>query len=122
MQALYQMDISKVTLDEAFESVSCDDEFTAETKQFALNLLNGVVENKESIDTLMSQYSKDWPIDRMSFVDKNIIRLAIYELLNEKDTPKAVIANEAVELAKKYSSDDGTSFINGILGSVIKGL
>lgn len=89
-------------------------------QEFCNNLINGVVEHNNEIDDLIKKYSIEWDINRMSVVDKNIMRLAIYEIFYEPDIPEPVAVNEAIELAKLYSTDEGARFINGILGKMIK--
>lgn len=84
------------------------------------DVLNGVIENLASIDNCIIKYSKDWSVERMSKVDLSILRVAIFELLYKEDIPASVTINEAVEIAKKYSHEDASSFINGILGSVYR--
>ncbi|MDR3274729.1 MAG: transcription antitermination factor NusB [Endomicrobium sp.] len=82
---------------------------------FAVNLFKGVCENKQNIDSLIRQYAKNWELERMVVVDRNIIRLATYEIMANPDTPISVIINEAVEISKKYSTKDSSKFVNGIL-------
>jgi len=78
----------------------------------------GAYENIENIDKIISDYASNWTTDRMAKVDLTILRLSTYEMLFNKDIPSGVSVNEAVELAKKYSSDEAPAFINGILGKV----
>jgi N utilization substance protein B len=78
----------------------------------------GTYKNRESIDKIISRYASNWTTDRMAKVDLAILRLATYEMLFDKEIPSGVSVNEAVELAKKYSSDEAPAFINGILGKV----
>ncbi|GHT46193.1 N utilization substance protein B [Endomicrobiia bacterium] len=84
-------------------------------REFALSLFKGVCEKKDAIDALIKQYAKNWELERMAVVDRNIIRLAIYEIMATPDTPISVIINEAVEISKKYSTEDSSKFVNGIL-------
>ena len=72
------------------------------------------------IDQLIAQYAKEWSLDRMANVDRNILRLAAYEILYEPDVPNSVAVDEAVELAKKYSTAESGKFVNGILGNVLR--
>lgn len=83
-------------------------------------LLHGVQEGKPSIDELIVNYAKGWAIDRMPALDRAILRLAIYELLSRPDVPVAVVIDEAVELAKRFSTDDSGRFVNGVLAAVAK--
>ena len=80
--------------------------------------VKGTLENLKEIDVLISSFAKGWSIERMPKVDLAILRLAVYELKYDKSSPVGVVINEAVELAKKYSSDEAPSFINGVLGKI----
>jgi N utilization substance protein B len=82
---------------------------------FAVDLFKGVCNRKEEIDFLIKQYAKNWELERMTVVDRNIIRLAAYEIMATPDTPISVIIDEAVEIAKRYSTRDSSKFVNGIL-------
>jgi N utilization substance protein B len=90
-----------------------------ETKLWTISLVKGVLEYKEILDELIKKYLVDWEIGRINGVDRNLLRLAFYELKYLK-TPTAVVLNEVIELAKKYSTDESPKFINGILGSFVK--
>lgn len=109
-------DIDKML--EVYADSLTEDESDILDKIFIKDVLQGVVENVKSIDEYIVKYSKDWTIDRMSKIDLAILRVAIFEILYKEDIPSSVSINEAVELAKKYSHADASSFINGILGSV----
>ena len=87
-------------------------------KAFILENVNGVLENIEKIDEIINKSAKGWSTSRMAKVDLAILRLSVYEMKFANDAPKSVIINEAVELAKKYSSDEAPGFINGILGNL----
>lgn len=106
-------DIEKIYFDE-------NEDIDENDKTFIKSAVYGVIENKADIDEKIKNASKGWTIDRMSKVDLAILRLAIYEMLYNEDVPRGVAINEAVELAKKYSSDEAPSFINGILASIDK--
>ena len=95
-----------------------EEEIKSLDERYIKSVLEGIVEKVVSIDEYIAKYSKDWSIERMSKIDLAILRVAIYELLYKDDIPSSVSINEAVELAKKYSHEDASSFINGILGSV----
>jgi len=88
-------------------------------KLYILNSVNGVLENMEEIDKIINSNAKGWSTERMAKTDLAILRLAVYEMKFSDDAPASVVINEAVELAKKYSSDESPAFINGILGSLI---
>ena len=94
------------------ESVPVENDFVNE-------IVNGVLEYKNDIDRIANKHLKDWTIDRLGKTDQAILRMGIYELVYT-DTPEIVAINEAVELAKKYSSDEGPSFVNGVLAKLAK--
>lgn len=86
--------------------------------EFASQLVTGVIANLIEIDKLIARYAPEWPLDQMAVIDRNILRIAIYEFLVLGETPVKVAINEAVELAKLYASDSAPRFINGVLGSL----
>jgi len=85
---------------------------------FARELLDGVIQNREKIDGQIRHFATAWPLDQMAVVDRNILRLAIYELLHNNKVPVKVAINEAVELAKSFGADSSPRFINGVLSSI----
>ncbi len=85
---------------------------------FATRLLKGTISRMQEIDQLIQAHARNWRMDRMAAVDRNILRLAVYEFLEEVDTPSPVIINEALEIAKKYSTEESAQFVNGILDSI----
>ena len=91
---------------------------TEEIEDFTKELFEGVKEHQEEIDSLINEHSKAWSKDRISKIAMSILRLSIFEILFREDIPSGVSINEAVELAKKYGSDEEPAFINGILGSI----
>ncbi len=91
-----------------------------EGKKFAEDIVCGVIENLSEIDAALQKAAEHWVLERMATVDRNILRLAAYELLRRSDIPSAVTINEAIEIAKKYSSIESAAFINGILDSIAR--
>jgi transcription antitermination protein NusB len=85
---------------------------------FVTSLVTGVGSHGDRIDELIGRFARDWAVDRMPAVDRNILRLAVYELLERPDVPTAAVISEAVELAKRYSTDESGRFVNGVLASV----
>ncbi len=85
---------------------------------YAREIVDGVGDHREEIDELISSYAQGWTIDRMPNVDRAVLRLASWELLHNPDVPSAVAIDEAVELAKQYSTDDSARFVNGVLGKI----
>lgn len=86
--------------------------------EFTLKLLNGVMEFQDEMDTLITRYAPEWPLEQMAVIDRNILRMAIFEFLIDLETPVKVAINEAVELAKIYGSDSAPRFVNGVLGTL----
>ncbi len=91
---------------------------TGEYPGFVRELVLGVIKDREKIDGIIREFAPAWPIDQISLVDRNILRLAIYEILLDNRVPVKVAINEAVELAKKFGGDNSSKFVNGVLGSV----
>ena len=96
------------------------DEISEESKAYIINKYRAITEKQDEIDAILNEVSEGWKTSRMNRVDLTILRLATYEVKWDEEVPTGVAINEAVELAKKYSSDDGPSFINGILAKVSK--
>lgn len=96
------------------------DEKDPDTKAFAEDIISGTIKNLQKIDQLIQQVAKKWKISRMASIDRNILRFATYELIFRKDIPNAVTINEAIEIAKKYSTSESAAFINGILDKIAK--
>ena len=120
LQALYQWD---VTGQDAKKGVPRLQEHLfsgPERDEFAEQVVAGVLFRHEEIDRLIEQYSENWRLDRMSVIDRNLLRIATYELLYCHEIPTKVILNEAIDLGKKYGSEDSGSFINGILDRIQK--
>lgn len=91
-----------------------------EAFEYARKLVEGTVENRETIDRLIRSQTENWRLERMPAVDRNILRLAVYELLFESDVPHLVVLDEAIELAKKFGSEQSGRFVNGLLDGLIK--
>lgn len=89
---------------------------------FAESLIPGVIDNLPKLDQVIQRYAPAWPVNQISLIDRNILRLALFELLYCADTPRKTAINEAVELAKVFGSESSARFVNGVLGSVMGGL
>lgn len=118
MQALYCMDMLKNESDELMGRLEEMLNPPANARPFFSKLIKGVIENKQDIDPLIEQYSSNWKLSRMSCVDRNIIRIAAYEMLHCKDIPPKVSINEAVDIGKLFSTEESGAFINGILDGI----
>jgi N utilization substance protein B len=112
---LYVVDNCNVPVESIYDSFAVYFPKGEAYRTFAINLFKGVCNNKKDIDSLISQYAKNWEIERMAAVDRNIIRLAAYEIMVTTNIPVSVIIDEAVEISKKYSTKDSSKFVNGIL-------
>jgi N utilization substance protein B len=120
LQMLFQHDLSgnpRETIISTFEDLQ---KAKPPIRDFAVRVFDGTVENLEKIDSMIGEQAENWRISRMAVVDRNIIRMSIYEFLHETDTPKLVIIDEAIEIAKKFSTQKSSQFINGILDGILK--
>jgi len=97
-----------------------DEEVRREAFEYAERLLRGAIQHTAEIDALISSQAENWRLERMPAVDRNILRLAVFELLYEDDVPHLVVLDEAIELAKKYGSEQSGRFINGLLDGLIR--
>ncbi|MBB3127563.1 N utilization substance protein B [Paenibacillus rhizosphaerae] len=132
VQCLYQMEMNEATSEEALEMLledaaeENDTERTitdeAELKEYVLGLVNGIWGSKKAVDDLLENYLKGWQMSRLSKVDRQILRLAAYEMLYRDDVPAKVAVNEAIELAKHFGTEDSGKFVNGVLGNMIREL
>lgn len=122
LQALYSLDLnptnSKVMLQQFWENF----QESAAIREFAGELVEGVLANREVIQKRIKSQSKNWSLSRMAKVDLNILRIGVYELLFRSDIPKNVTINEAIEVAKKFGTEDSPAFINGILDEIAASL
>jgi N utilization substance protein B len=131
VQMLYQWEVGRVAMFEVLQTYwlhgswpetagapAEGEEIGAEVRDFATALANGVAASVQEIDQLIAEAAEHWRIERMAVVDRLILRLAVYEFLHEKETPAKVIINEALELARTFSTDEAVKFINGILDSI----
>ena len=117
---LFQWDITHDAMEQivsTFWDVQTDPEID---REFANRLAAGTVEQVEKLDALIGRHAENWRLDRMAVVDRNLLRLATYEFLYDAETPKSVVINEAIEIARRFSSQESPQFINGILDSIRK--
>lgn len=117
MKLLYQLEIQKTDRDEQINYVFEDKKLSDKSRDYILDIINGVDKFKDYIDDIIKTNIKGWKINRISKIDLSILRLGIYEIKYRKDIPSTVSINEAIELAKKFSSSESSSFINGVLGN-----
>jgi transcription antitermination protein NusB len=87
---------------------------------FVKNLINGVIKNLIAIDKYITKYATEWPLDQITIVDRNILRIGVYELIFDEEIPSKVAINEAIEIAKSFGSESSGKFVNGVLGAIYK--
>ena len=117
LQALYEVDAAGHDAAEVVSRLLAGEELAEENTSFVHELVNGVIQNKKKIDENIQSFAPAWPIEQMPIVDRNILRLAIFEILIDNKVPVKVAINEAVELAKIFGSNNSAKFVNGVLGS-----
>lgn len=120
LQLLYALDISPADKKEVEELFWEGKKTNRKVREFTEILINGTRENITYIDHLISQCADNWRLDRLSTIDRNVLRLATYELLHLKDIPPIVSIDEAIELARTYSTSDSPAFVNGVLDKIRK--
>jgi transcription antitermination protein NusB len=122
IQIWYQIDQGGFPVESAERNYWAVHSVPDDIREFADALVNGVAEKQEAIDGLISEHSAHWRLSRMAAVDRNILRVAIYELLHCGDVPIRVTLNEAIEIGKRFGTEESGAFINGILDQVAKGV
>ena len=119
LQCLFGMDLRDWSPEIPLDWLIEDDPIPLGAREFAKGLIHGVREDLAQLDAIIHKYAPAWPVDQLSVVDRNVIRIALFELLFRKDTPRKAVVNEAVELAKLFGSESSARFVNGVLGSIM---
>lgn len=122
LQVLFQIEFQEIEPRQALELYWRRHEVPSEVREFAEKLIEGVWRNRSEIDSLIAKHSTNWRLDRMPAVDRNILRIAGYELLFEREIAASVTLNEAIEVAKRYGTEESSSFVNGVLDPIAKSL
>ncbi|REK77927.1 transcription antitermination factor NusB [Paenibacillus paeoniae] len=130
ISSLYQMEMNEVTAAEAVEmlmeelreenEIGADPKEAGSTDEFARELVYGVLERKQAIDGMLQQFLTGWQVDRLSRVDRQVLRLACYEMVFRDDVPPKAAINEAIDLAKHFGTDESGKFVNGVLGKLLQ--
>ncbi|WP_336786855.1 transcription antitermination factor NusB [Paenibacillus sp. MMO-177] len=130
VSSLYQLEMNEVTpmeaVDMLMEEARSENEIEAEfvendqTDKYVRELVNGVADNKAAIDEMLQHYLTGWQVDRLSRVDRQILRLACFEIVYRNDVPPKAAINEAIELAKHFGTEESGKFVNGVLGKLLK--
>jgi N utilization substance protein B len=118
IQALYEADVAGHSPQDTLERLIAQNRLSEASEAFARELVTGVLEQRQHIDGIIARAAPAWPIEQLAPIDRNILRVAIFEMLVDNGTPIRAAINEAVELAKSYGSDSSPRFVNGVLGSV----
>ena len=118
LQILYEVDSVGHEVEGVLARILSQRELSAESSDFVRELVSGVIRNRNEIDQNIIKFAPHWPLKQIPVVDRNILRLAIFEILLDNKVPVKASINEAVELAKTYGSDNSTKFVNGVLGSI----
>ena len=122
LQSLFAADVKGDQGEASLEWLSEENSLKESTVSFAAVLAQGVTDKRPALDDVIVHYAPAWPVAQLSLVDRNILRIALFELLYTPDIPRKTAINEAVELAKVFGSDSSARFVNGVLGSVMSGL
>ena len=120
LQALYEIDSARHDQAEVIKRLLNEEKVSGNNAGFIRELVAGVIKNKERIDSYIRKFAPAWPIEQIPMIDRNILRLAIFEILIDNKVPFKVSINEAIELAKIFGSESSARFINGVLGSVVR--
>ncbi len=122
MKILYQMEVNDDFSDEALNIYFNNFSFEELEKEYILDAMTKIKENIDSIDKYIELYSQGWNLNRLAKIDLAVLRIAVYEILYRKDIPVEVSINEAIEIVKKYSTEESFRFINGVLGGVVRNI
>ncbi|MDQ2686618.1 MAG: transcription antitermination factor NusB [Armatimonadota bacterium] len=120
LRMLFELDLGHQPTDVVVEAALAQSQLDDKNKTMAEELVRGTREHQNELDARVAALATDWALDRQAAVDRNILRMAAYELLYRPDTPVASVVNEAVELAKKYSTAESGRFVNGVLGALAR--
>jgi N utilization substance protein B len=118
LQVLYELDCTRHKVEETSARLRAGETLTQEGLTFSEELVRGVLQRKSELDSLIEKLAPAFPVEQMPIIDRNILRLAIFEILYSKETPLKVAINEAIELAKDFGSDSSPRLINGVLGAI----
>ena len=119
LQALYEIDCTNHPTEEVIGSHINDENLSKRDEQFFREFVLGVLEHQKRLDSLIHRHAPEWPVSQMAIIDRNILRIALFEFLIGGGTPPKVAINEAVELAKRFGSDSSRRFVNGVLGTLL---
>jgi N utilization substance protein B len=119
LQALYEIDTTQHPVAEVVDNRLLDTPLPPDGETYLRSLVTGVLKHRDQLDALIQKYAPAWPVAQIAIVDRNILRIALYELTGATGTPPKVAINEAVDLAKTFGSDNSSRFVNGVLGTAV---
>lgn len=119
LQVLYEYDLTGHPVGEIFESRLSEEELDERIQEFSREIVVGIVPIIDRLDSIVAEHAPEWPMDQVAVIDRNILRIALWEFAVSEITPIKVAINEAIELAKIYGSDSSSRFVNGVLGSLV---
>jgi N utilization substance protein B len=122
LRILFRLEFENTQAEKTLNQYWENKKASEEIKEYSNWLVNGIISNQSKIDNIIQQVSEHWRISRMALVDRNILRMAVFELLYEENIAPAIVINEAIEIAKKYSGDEAATFVNGVLDAIRKSL
>ena len=120
LRILYRLEFDNRPLEETLNQYWENKKTNQATREYSNWLVNGIISHHKKIDTIIQNASEHWRLSRMALIDRNILRMAVFELLYEENIEPAVVINEAIEIAKVYSSDEAATFVNGVLDAIRK--
>ena len=120
LKVLYQVEVARLPLEEVLETSFEEVRATPEDRRYVEETVSGVLAEADALDAVISELAEGWWLERLAKIDKNVLRAAIYELNHQGELPSGVLINDAVEIAKKYSTEDSGRFVNGILGNYLR--
>lgn len=120
LQMLFQHDLSGNTPAAIIETFEELQKSAIGTRIFAIRMFEGTIENLDSIDEMITRQADNWRIERMAVVDRNVIRMSVWEFLHHPDTPKLVVIDEALDIAKKFGNEKSSQFVNGVLDGILR--
>ena len=122
LRILFRLEFESTQVEKTLNQYWENKKASEEIKEYCNWLVNGIISNQPKIDNIIQQVSEHWRISRMAIVDRNILRMAVFELVYEENIAPAIVINEAIEIAKKYSGDEAATFVNGVLDAIRKSL
>ena len=122
LKSLFAADVRSTWINPPLEWLDEDETLSESSVGFAQELLDGVARSQSGLDDVITRYAPAWPVNQLSVIDRNILRIALFELIYTPETPRKTAINEAVELAKVFGSESSDRFVNGVLGSAMAGL